>query len=171
MFDILFCYKYHQDINLKKIKFYKKSNHLQSTAGFIACFITFDSINHTRHYIFKTVCSGTAFLFCRVPLPSIRITIFSQGRSQNQTKFITCKRIQNNKNYSSKVKLKKNIKTFKSFYLCLNVNTKKSVMSEHGNWYLIINLKATASKIHWGRCKRSFRHVSNEIHGWLHLNQ
>lgn len=44
----------------------------------------------------------------------------------------------------------------------------KSATSKHGNWYLIINLKVTALKIRLGgRCRRSFRHVSNEIHTWL----
>lgn len=67
-------------------------NHLQSTARFVACLVTFDSINHTGHHVFKTICSGAAFLFRRIPLPSIGITVLPQGRCKNQTKFITWKK-------------------------------------------------------------------------------
>lgn len=151
-------------VKKKKIKFYEKSNHLQSTAGFIACFITFYSINHTGHHIFKTVCSGTAFLFSRVPLPSIRITVLSQSRSQNQTKFVTCKRIQNNENYSLKDKLEKKYKNIEIFLSLFKCQYEK--ICNVGTWKLISNNKSQGNRIkNTLGALQTFRHVSNEIHG------
>lgn len=66
--------------------------YLQSAAGLVASLVTLDSVNLAGHHVLETVCPGTSFLFCRVPLPTIWITVLPQGRREHQAKFVTCNR-------------------------------------------------------------------------------
>lgn len=68
-----------------------KTCYLQSTGRFQRRFVPLDSVHFAGHDVLETVRSGTFTVqTLRVPIATIRVPVFSQGRRQHQPELVTC---------------------------------------------------------------------------------